>query len=393
MVLLAASFQPVFNRLIFLNRFAFVFFVNALLFVFPVYSQKYLYKHFQITDGLPHGYVYTLNQSRQGFLWIGTAEGLCKYDGNTFTNYTMADSLANNFVYTSLIDRKDRLWLGHYQGGITLLDNQNFVKITKGSIPDSRINKIYETKDGNVWIATQTNGLLKIDQNLKVSEVKGVTKDEIIWDLCELSDHTFLLATNEGVSIVDTKKNIEIPIHEFEGIQVLNINPINHKTFLIATEYEGIFIINFDKGKYSLKMLLEHKSKISEKLVFSQLQADGTLWISRTESGLSRNIIKNDSILHIEIFNKEKGLKFNHFRSMLKDREGNLWIGSFGNGLYELSNQAFMFYNLHSSFSDHSINCISGNQNKSLLVGLSNSIGKYNFLNDSISRYLPLKVK
>ena len=393
MVLRMVGFRPVFNRLLYMERFIFSTFVSLLIFICPAHSQKYLYKHFQITDGLPHGYVYTLNQSHQGFLWIGTAEGLCKYDGKTFTNYTVSDSLVNNFVNTSMIDHKDRLWIGHYQGGITLLDNQNFVKITKGSVPDSRINKIYETKDGNIWVATQTNGLLKIDQNLYVSEVKGVSKDEIIWDLCELSDHTFMLATNEGVSMVDTKKNIEVPIHEFEGVQVLNINKINTKNFLVATEYEGIFLITFDNEKYILKMLLEQKTKISEKLVFSKLDPDGTLWISRTESGLSKNMIKKDSILELEIFNNDKGLKFNHFRSMLKDREGNLWIGSFGNGLYELSNQAFMFYNLNSDFTDYSINCISGNDNKSLLIGFNNEAGQFDYSNDSIKKYLPEQFK
>ena len=348
------------------RKYLFIFFLKLiaffLVFIFNPYqgySQKYIFKHFEIPDGLPHPYIYTLNQGLHGFLWIGTAEGLCKYDGKTFVNYTSADGLADNFVNSSLLDKENRLWIGHYQGGITLFDNKNFVPIKDGTLPTSRINNFFESKDGNIWVCTQSEGLFIIDKNLSIDTVSGINTDEIIWDIAQINKSQMLLATNEGLRIYNYVSHEVKTVKELDGIQVVCLNSKNENTFIIGTEFDGLFELKFFINEYKLKKLVEKGSSTKEKLVFTELDAEGNLWISRFETGITRNKLTKDSIIHFDSYNKDNGLKYNYFKSLLKDREGNLWIGSFGNGLYQLNNQVFTIFNSENGLPDNSVNCVS----------------------------------
>jgi ligand-binding sensor domain-containing protein len=104
------------------------------------WAQKYSFRNYSNTDGLPQSYIYTIAQGEKGFLWIGTGEGLSRFDGKNFVNFTTAHGLAENFVNTSFVDSKNRKWFGHYQGGITVLNDQEFKIINKDRLASSRIN-------------------------------------------------------------------------------------------------------------------------------------------------------------------------------------------------------------------------------------------------------------
>lgn len=340
-----------------------------------IFSQKHLYKRFELADGLPHQYIYTLDQTKQGFLWIGTAEGLCRYDGKTFVNYTTADSLTDNFVNTTFLDSKNRLWIGHYQGGITLFDNVNFKKIKNTKLLDSRINKIYESKDHTIWICTQNNDLLYIDSTLQIK--KSSFNSGILWDIIETSNGTMLIGSSEGVKIFNHFTNESVSINQFNDMQIININQMDIDTYIIATEYDGIYNLKIIGNKYEIKLLKENENSHSEKLVFTKKDNGGILWVSKTESGLGKYKIKGDSLIRIDLYNAKTGLEFNQFKSMLKDREGNLWAGSFGNGLYELSNQAFTTYKFKNSNIDDNINNIVELSDGEFLVSTSKGMATF----------------
>ena len=83
------------------------------------------FHHLDNTDGLPQNSVNTMLEDRYGFLWSGTQDGLCRYDGHGFITYRndgTANSLSNNYVWASLEAQDGALWIGTYGGGLDRYD-------------------------------------------------------------------------------------------------------------------------------------------------------------------------------------------------------------------------------------------------------------------------------
>ena len=73
--------------------------------------------------------IFDVLQGRNGDLWIGTREGLCRYDGRTFTTWTTDDGLVQNSITQLIEDREGNLWMGTF-GGVSRFDGQTFTNFT-----------------------------------------------------------------------------------------------------------------------------------------------------------------------------------------------------------------------------------------------------------------------
>ena len=97
----------------------------------PVHGQQKI-ESLSLHDGLLNPQVYDVAKDEQGFIWFGTADGVKRYDGYTFTSFrhdkNTPSSLSNNSVGAMLIDSKNRLWIGTWGGGLNLYQRktQNF---------------------------------------------------------------------------------------------------------------------------------------------------------------------------------------------------------------------------------------------------------------------------
>ncbi|GAB2769662.1 signal transduction histidine kinase/CheY-like chemotaxis protein/HPt (histidine-containing phosphotransfer) domain-containing protein [Hymenobacter luteus] len=93
-------------------------------------SQRFL-KQFGAAEGLPQPFIYALAQDRAGYLWIGTAEGLVRFDGTEFVTFTTKEGLAENFVTKLYVHpRTGQPWVGHYQGGVSRWTGRRFQRLT-----------------------------------------------------------------------------------------------------------------------------------------------------------------------------------------------------------------------------------------------------------------------
>src|SRR5690242_14001097 len=97
-----------------------------LLFSFGAFAQKqqqeFIFNHFSVKDGLSNGIVNSFCQDKEGFLWIGTFDGLDRFDGNQFTVYKRnrkdPNSIAHNIVHDVCVDKEDNIWC-YTEGGIS----------------------------------------------------------------------------------------------------------------------------------------------------------------------------------------------------------------------------------------------------------------------------------
>ncbi len=81
-------------------------------------------RHFSVKDGLPHRDIASITQDARGFIWASTPQGLARFDGYGFRNYTMADGLASNAVRTVACDGDGELWVLHENGALEILDTR-----------------------------------------------------------------------------------------------------------------------------------------------------------------------------------------------------------------------------------------------------------------------------
>src|ERR1700730_15707591 len=93
----------------------------------PVSAQQLSIRHYDVSDGLAHSHVAAMHQDAKGYLWLATWEGLSRFDGFRFTNYTQRDGLGDPIINDITEDRKGNIWVATNGGGIARLINDQSV--------------------------------------------------------------------------------------------------------------------------------------------------------------------------------------------------------------------------------------------------------------------------
>ncbi|MEK9138160.1 MAG: two-component regulator propeller domain-containing protein, partial [Bacteroidota bacterium] len=135
-------------------RFIFLF-LFLLLSVETVRCQILPFQSYTARDGLPSNTIRVIYQDTRGYLWIGTNNGLSRYDGAKFTNYSTVDGLSNNWITAIAESPKEpgTLWIGTIAGGVNRLRDRRFTVFRPG--PDNTSNNIQSIdvdSSGTVWL-------------------------------------------------------------------------------------------------------------------------------------------------------------------------------------------------------------------------------------------------
>ncbi|MCV9385077.1 hybrid sensor histidine kinase/response regulator transcription factor [Reichenbachiella ulvae] len=151
----------------------------VLLFSFhTIWSQHYRFKHLTTENGLAQNMVDCMLQDSQGYIWLGTWNGLCKYDGYTFETFDSRaggeSTLGNNFVYALQEDQFGNIWVGTRKGLFVYLYNRKVFRLVDlsqyGVSNQSSFHSIYSNKKGELHIGS-SEGLT----SLKINNSKGET--------------------------------------------------------------------------------------------------------------------------------------------------------------------------------------------------------------------------
>jgi len=131
-------------------------------------AQRLSIRQYDVSDGLAHSHVSAMHQDAKGYLWLATWEGLSRFDGYRFTNYTQADGLGDPIINDIVEDRHGRLWVATNGGGIARLNDDNRLanptsmpekKFTSFHVSDdlmraNRVNAMVFDSQNNLWCAT-----------------------------------------------------------------------------------------------------------------------------------------------------------------------------------------------------------------------------------------------
>ena len=321
-----------------------------LLLINPGLSQVYKVIEFGVEQGIPQPYIYTINQDNNGYLWIGTGDGLSRFDGFYFNTYTTDDSLAGNFI-TCSYRTKGGILFGHTNGGITFYNGKEFNKILPADQGKGSITDIVEADDGQIWFSTQTHGLVVAKDQFEI-EPFNMIRDQIpIFSFSFLTSSEIIIGSVNGLihcSLDKLTGQIQI-IQPIRGIPESKIQDIaktrDNAGFYIVTQDEGVFRLNREGEDFvvvqiglGLDIEIEGAQGVYE-------DSRSNLWISTFGNGLYKLIYSpSEGFKEAINYNENNGLKTNNVKVVHEDIEGNIWIGKFGTGLARLIEEAFTFY-------------------------------------------------
>lgn len=329
-----------------------------LIFVFiNVYlsAQNYQFKNFSVDNGITQPYAYTIIQDKNGYLWIGTGEGFCKYDGIKFKTYYTKEGLADNFVTTSYKDKNRNIWIGHNQGNVTFFDGKIFKPINTSGFANSPVTSIISDEKGFIWCATQNDGVFRIGKNFEVDVFKLEFDQDNIFSIAINGQNTLLAGTAQGIKVFELQGENRKPkfISIIEDIPETKINCITKKnnstSYWVGTQDEGLFLLTPINGKnktFKTTSIYSNNKKLLDNIQCIYEDKLSNIWIATFSNGVVKLILSPNSLDYSEHqhFTEANGLPTKHIKTIYADHEGNIWIGTYGAGAVMVSDNFFTFY-------------------------------------------------
>lgn len=322
-------------------------------------------------DGLGSRFVNTISQDDQGYLIIGTSEGLYKYNGFAFQSFTTTDSLADNFIECSLKDSKGRIFIGHNNGTISLLQGNKFSIIHLEKYLTSKIVALVSDRSDNIYAVSQSSGICILDAQLNVTHIQEGLEEYNLFSASYDHQNRLWLGTDMGM-VMASRQNNKFSTDLLNGIPVTTIACINsdkNGDLLIGTD---------DAGLFKFKCYTEEIDTLfTPQLDLATLQIRH---VSEDENGQLLLCTNNQGIIalsnkvgseytRIRKFNDLASPAILSAKTTFIDRENIVWIGSVGNGLVKLEQDYFTNYDLNAE-KDPSIFGIIESQDTLYLGGL-----------------------
>ena len=393
-----------------LNRIIFICVAFLLFFNYTnAQSKRINFKHYSINEGLSQNTVLCLLQDRYGFIWIGTEDGLNKFDGYEFISYKHdnadSSSISHNQINALFEDQDGKIWIATSKG-LNIFDRktEKFKKIIHSAKNTESaadfITSIFKDKKGNMWIGSSAD--LKLYKEGKFFSFKVSNKNNN-----EVNKVNYLFEDPHGLLWVSVGKDLRRfnPISKtFISLPaILENNKELRKAFIrvikkdhlgrlwIGTDYFGVFL--FDEKQNSVvnfRHIPSDKNSLPIDIVREiYIANDNEVWIG-TRDGLAiyntqAKTFKNYSN---DIYNPYS-LSHNSIRSILKDRSGNFWIGTYAGGINLITQGNNMFSLISEQIGNRNglsyrvVSSIINGDQHSLWVGTEG--GGLNYINHNLS--------
>lgn len=293
-------------------------------------------------NGLKSKHIYDITEDSSGNYWIGTKKGLYRFDkkSETVEEFLTKETCGKDLtIYKVYFDGDENLWVGTRNENLYKINTKvNKVKEydpPEGIDKNSSIRDILQDKNKDLWIATDS-GLVKYDKlkdKFRVYQkgkydVNGLT-DNLIFCIMEDKSGLLWLGTYSGISIFDSKTNINYYKHDpnpedktsISDNMVSGIYKDKDGVLWVGTNSEGVTVLNREKEK---TYYIKRKDGLSSNKVYD-IKGKGDLIVISTDDGL--NVI-NKKEKTLKVYNKDNGLKNSNVRSVLIDDDDKVWLGT-----------------------------------------------------------------
>ena len=304
-------------------------------------SGRHGFNHYSVEDGMSHSTVEAILQDRTGFMWLGTGNGLNKFDGHNFSIY-------GNHHVTSLVEDADgTIWTGTTEG-LFLFNpgKETFTPFDRRTPEGTTIGKEVDCMsfddEGILWIGTADEGLFRYDNSTNTLTRVHAVGGSGIFGILPDANGVIYLATDKGFVRYDIRWNrctvYDIPGRNTSGVYCLEEE--NNDAILLGCKDGGIF--RFDKKTGLVDAFLGEIGALPVPRMISKVGKD-ELWIG-TESGLFIYNTHSGNLERIlQNLSEKTSISGNAIRSLCEDKEGGIWIGTYLGGVnYTSTEQNFI---------------------------------------------------
>ncbi|MEM8893373.1 MAG: two-component regulator propeller domain-containing protein [Bacteroidota bacterium] len=354
------------------------------------YGQDLSFSRFTKEDGLPGNRVRCFLKDDQGFMWIGTSQGLCRYDGYEFKHYTSKSGFptADDYVRCLFQDSEGLIWIGTNLGGAVAMNPKtDATEIFKhnpndlNSIAGDRINIITEDEQGLIWIGLANGmGISKIDkqsgriinfdpfQTVDKLGPKGV--HNILFD--PWRPDTVWIPSTAGLITYDKRKEvfsvIDHPLGAVEKDGLFDADQINRDQILGAFFHAGTDIFNIDKGAWE-----GNYTALNDEIRILDVvrKSNSEYWLAARKKGLGILDLVSSQISFVPSNFKNSESPLPGFTYSVFADQDQLWVGGInGISFYAGRQPIFPFDSLQFDRKEYGIVlCASGSFDKIYLAG------------------------
>lgn len=309
-------------------------------------GQNFSFKNYGSEYGIPDGFVYTINQSDDGFLWVGTGNGIAIFDGYEYYRISYPDSVETRNTYVSFKDNHGTIWFGCSDGSVFYTQGRKLIKL---DISNERgISQIMQGPDSLVYIMPQGKTFYSIGPSNTGTIKEYPVPEDYNFFSGAFDEEGNLLAGSQGRILVMKNQDDSLIIKNIiEGFDYSTVSSICRSgikgSYLVGTEDNGLFIMH-SKG-YRLERVTNHPEWASLNIKSIMTDTENRIWVSTNGSGVFQfRLLQDGSASSSRIYNTGTGLTSDDTRLVFRDMEGNYWFGFFGEGLSKLVSYAFGFY-------------------------------------------------
>lgn len=327
--------------------------------IFAYADTKYHFTSYSVQDGLSQLHVNTIYQDKTGYIWLGTRNGLNRFNGNTFTVFQNSNddpnSISNSTVTCITEDTLRNIWVGT-ENGLNRLDTKRngfrhyFISPEKSAIND-KILSLAVDNDNTLWVGTRNDMYVynRKDDRLERMSIKGVDGNSVNAILVR-GNLIYIGTTNQGLKVYDRIKkrvvatyNTKSATRRLPSDYVKDIYVDRKNNLWISTYEDGVCVIRY--GQNTVETFNTSNGLSSNRVRSLRESPVGEIWVG-TYGGL--NII-NPVTNRITVYNE--GMMGEHsYRSIYSiffDRMSTVWIGTYYGGVvyYNPYGHLFNYFN------------------------------------------------
>lgn len=342
-------------------------------FLFAQNDKPYPFAHYNLSNGLGAYNANTIVQDKQGYIWIGTINGLQRFDGHWFLTFRRnpenKNSLTDNYIDHLFLDSKENLWVVLGNGQLGIFDTKRFVftpSILK--VSDERTKqlprKLSEDRDGNILYTIAGREVTTFDP--KKNEFSAANNKFIVpynWKVTSIvedpASRRLWMSSDSGMCVYNKSTRIlSYRGHNTENIAFLNKFSAPARFFNITIDNKsrfwftvanpaGIQLVNGYDFR-SDKLFLDNQDLFPNWLMKnytvekSMQQSNGSIWLAGLNVLMRYNEKENKFLAVYQEYSRE-GISYQEVNYLFEDSEKDIWASTDNNGLYVLkpSNNSF----------------------------------------------------
>ncbi|RYY12157.1 MAG: hypothetical protein EOO04_34015, partial [Chitinophagaceae bacterium] len=326
------------------------------------------------SKGLSNRKITQLLEDNKGYLWIGTPDGLNRFDGYSFKTFRKipgdTTSIGGNYISCLAEDKNQNIWIAFLTGGISCYETKTGIFRNyppgnlKGSLPAGEISMIYADRDNEIWVGVTQAGLFHLDQATATFSQYAISKFEdpfytpqlkkiynTVYGMRQDKEGLFWLATHDGLYTFNKKTRIFNALR----MQPLKVGMLRNDLFnSIVSDSTGFWlgswaggISHFDRRDNSWKTYKYDSANSNKETanIVSDLtrNARGDLWVTSLDKGFGIFTVAINKFLFFgDHDNFHSNIPSRQCYGVLEDREKNIWISHIG-GLTKIEQRKRLF--------------------------------------------------